>query len=145
MPGPSAGGAAGHSPGFSSRRQPALHRLSRREREIVNILYELGSAGAHEVVERMSDDLSYDTVRVTLSILEKKGYLVHHREGRRYIYTPRTSREKASRSAMQNLLRTFFDNSPSKAILTMLDVSGERLNEEELERISRLIEEERET
>jgi predicted transcriptional regulator len=106
----------------------------------MNILFELKEAGAHEVVERMTDDLSYDTVRVTLSILEKKGYLVHHRDGRRYIFTPRTSRENASRHAVKNLLRTFFDDSPSKAILTMLDVSGDRLSAEEVDQISRMIE-----
>ncbi len=110
----------------------------------MNIVYELGEAGAHEVVERMAEELSYDTVRVTLSILERKGYLEHRREGRRYIFTPRTSREKASRHAVQNLLRVFFDDSPSKAILTMLDVSGDRLDAEELERIGRLIEREKE-
>jgi predicted transcriptional regulator len=93
----------------------------------------------------MVEDLSYDTVRVTLSILEKKGYLSHQREGRRYIFTPRTSREKASRHAVRNLLQTFFDNSPSKAILTMLDVSGDHLSAEEIERISRMIEEERDS
>ena len=125
--------------------QPQLSRLSKREREIINILYHLGEGGVQEVVSRMSEDVSYDTVRVTLSILEKKGYLEHWREGRRYIFKPTMPRETASRHAMSNLLHTFFEGSPSKAILAMLDISSDRLTGEELEEIARLIERERES
>jgi BlaI family penicillinase repressor len=120
--------------------QPTPTRLSRREREIMDIVYRLGEAGVHEVVNEMGEDLSYDTVRVTLYILERKGFLVHHQEARRYIFRPVIDREKASRHAVDNLLRTFFEGSPSKAILTMLDVSSERLTQRELDEIAELIE-----
>jgi predicted transcriptional regulator len=123
--------------------QPSPANLSKREREIMDILYRLGDAGAHEVTEHMAEEVSYDTVRVTLSILEKKGYLTHQQEGRRYIYRPIMNREKASRQAVDNLLKTFFSGSPSRAILAMLDISGDRLTAMELDEIARLIEREK--
>ena len=117
-----------------------LSQLSRREREIMDVVYRLGEADVHDVVEKMGEDLSYDTVRVTLSILEKKGLLKHSREGRRYVYHPTVSREKASQHAARNLVQTFFGGSPSKAILAMIDMSTEELSEKDLEEIAGLIE-----
>ena len=123
---------------------PAFDKLSRRERQIMDIVYRLREAGVSEVVERLDDDPGYDSVRVILGILEKKGHLEHRREGRRYIYSPTVPVEKATRSALRNLLHTFFRGSPTRAILTLLDMSAEKLSREELEEISRWIEEEKE-
>ncbi len=116
-------------------------KLSRREREIMEILYRLGEASAADVVGRMDPDPGYDSVRVTLGILEKKGHVKHRQEGRRYIYTPTVPHETASRSAIRNVLQTFFRGSPSRAILALLGMS--RLSREELDVIAKWIEEER--
>jgi predicted transcriptional regulator len=116
-------------------------KLSRREREIMEILYRLGEASAADVVGRMDPDPGYDSVRVTLGILEKKGHVRHRQEGRRYVYTPTVPHETASRSAIRNVLHTFFRGSPSRAILALLGMS--RLSREELDVIAKWIEEER--
>jgi predicted transcriptional regulator len=109
----------------------------------MEVLYQLGEASVHDVVSRMEDDLSYDTVRVTLSILMKKGVLDRRRDGKRHIYRPVISHDRASRQAVRNLLKTFFNGSPSRAMLAMLDVSSEDLTEEELAEIEELIEREK--
>lgn len=116
-------------------------KLSRREREIMEILYRLGEASAADVVGRMDPDPGYDSVRVTLGILEKKGHVKHRQDGRRYVYTPTVPHETASRSAIRNVLHTFFRGSPSRAILALLGMS--RLSREELDVIAKWIEEER--
>jgi predicted transcriptional regulator len=116
-------------------------KLSRREREIMEILYRLGEASAADVVGRMDPDPGYDSVRVTLGILEKKGHVKHRQDGRRYVYTPKVPHETASRSAIRNVLHTFFRGSPSRAILALLGMS--RLSREELDVIAKWIEEER--
>ncbi len=118
-------------------------QLSRREREIMEILYRLGEASAADVVGRMDPDPGYDSVRVTLGILEKKGHVKHRQDGRRYVYTPKVPHETASRSAIRNVLHTFFRGSPSRAILALLGMS--RLSREELDVIAKWIEEERKT
>jgi predicted transcriptional regulator len=116
-------------------------KLSRREREIMEILYRLGEASAADVVGRMDPDPGYDSVRVTLGILEKKGHVKHRQDGRRYVYTPTVPHETASRSAIRNVLHTFFRGSPSRAILALLGMS--KLSREELDVIAQWIEEER--
>lgn len=116
-------------------------RLSRREREIIEIVYRLGEASVAEVVGRMEHDPGYDSVRVTLGILEKKGHVKHRREGRHYVYSPTVPHEAASRTAIRNVLHTFFRGSPSRAILALLGMS--RLSREELDEIAKRIEEER--
>jgi predicted transcriptional regulator len=117
--------------------------LSRREREIMNIVYQLGEAGAAEVARRMADDPGYDSVRVTLGILERKGHVKHRKDGRRNVYYPTVPRERATKNAVKNLQKTFFRGSPSKAILTMLDMSSARLTQAELDEIAQWIEKER--
>lgn len=117
--------------------------LSRREREILNIVYELGEANVSDVCGRMEDAPGYDTVRITLGILAKKGYLTHRRENRKYIYTPTVTRTRASRSAAKNLMRTFFNDSPKKAIMAMIDMSSSKMTREELDEIALYIEKER--
>jgi predicted transcriptional regulator len=121
-------------------KNPPHAHLSRREREIMDIVYELGEASVADVLRRMADEPSYNSVRVTLGILAKKGHLKHHSDGRRYIYSPTLPREKASQSAVTNLVKTFFDGSPSRAILRMLDMSSGRLTDEELDEIAEMIE-----
>jgi len=117
--------------------------LSRREREIMDVVYQLGEAGVAEVVNRMRDDPGYDSVRVTLGILEKKGHVKHRQDGRRYLYSPTVPHQTATRNALRNLLQTFFRSSPSKAIQALLDMSGDRLSPEDLDEIAQWIEQER--
>jgi predicted transcriptional regulator len=118
--------------------------LSRREREIMNIVYELGEANVSDVCERMEDDARYDSVRITLGILAKKGYVTHRRENRKYIYIPTVPHKRASHSAAKNLLRTFFNDSPKQAIMAMIDMSSSKMTKKELEEIASFIEKERE-
>jgi BlaI family penicillinase repressor len=122
-------------------KRPKQTQLSRREREIMDIVYRLGEASAADVAGRMDPDPGYDSVRVTLGILEKKGHVKHRSEGRRYVYSPTVPHEAASRSAIRNVLHTFFRGSPSRAILALLGMS--RLSREELDVIAKWIEEER--
>lgn len=122
---------------------PHIADLSRREREIMDVMYRLGEAGASEVAAKMRDDPGYDSVRVTLGILEKKGHLKHRQDGRRYVYMPTVPHKKATQSAMRNMLRTFFRGSPSKAVLSLLDMSSKRLSKSELDEIAEWIENER--
>jgi predicted transcriptional regulator len=124
-------------------KKPLLKNLSRREREIMNIIYKLGEAAVSDVVDRIPDEPGYDTIRVTLGILTKKGYLKRYKLDRRYIYVPTVPREKASRSAVTNLLDTFFAGSSSRAVLAMLDESSTRISKQDLDRIAAWIERER--
>ncbi len=121
-----------------------LDRLSRRERQIMELIYASGQATATEVLERLPDPPSYSTVRALLRILETKGHLRHIVDGTRYVFLPTVAPERARRSAMQNLLQTFFEGSPEKAVAALLDVSRSELSEKDLDRISRLIENARE-
>ena len=122
-------------------KKPLHTELSRREREIMDILDRLGEGTVADVVGRMEPDPGYDSVRVTLGILEKKGHVEHKQDGRRYVYYPTVPHEAASRSAMSNVMNTFFRGSPSRAILALLGMR--RLSKEELEVISKWVEEER--
>lgn len=115
-------------------------QFSRREREIMDAIYHLGEAGASDVARHLEDDDGYDSIRVTLGILEKKGFLTHRRDGKRHIYRPTVSREEARRSAMSHLMSTFFHDSPSSAILAFLDMSSENLTSEDLDEIARHME-----
>jgi predicted transcriptional regulator len=122
---------------------PHAADLSRREREMMDILYQLGEAGASEVAAKMRENPGYDSVRVTLGILEKKGHLTHRKDGRRHVYSPTVPHKKATKSALRNLLNTFFRGSPSKAVLSLLDMSSKRLSRDELDEIAEWIEQER--
>ncbi len=120
--------------------KPLHTDLSRRERQIMDIIYRLEEASVADILLHMPDDAVYDSVRVTLRILEKKGYVKHRREKKRYLYTPVTAPETATRSAVRHLLKTFFGGSPSRAILTLLDMSAARLSKEERAEIVQWIE-----
>jgi predicted transcriptional regulator len=123
------------------RRPPLHHEFSRRERQIMDAIHALGEATVQEVVDHVGEIEARDSVRVTLGILEKKGYLRHRRDGNRNVYTPVIPRTVAQRSAMQHLAKTFFGGSTSRAILAFLDQSGHRLTQEELDEIARRIDE----
>jgi predicted transcriptional regulator len=120
----------------------ALH-FSRRERQIMDILYRESRATAGEVLERLPDPPGYSAVRAMLRVLENKGHLTHVLEDGRYVYQPVLPREKARKSALKNLLQTFFDGSPEKAVAALLSDSKSRLTENEVENLTRLIAEAR--
>lgn len=117
------------------------HRLSRREREMMDVVFALGKATAAEVRERLADPPSYSAVRATLRILEEKGCLTHRRDGRRYVFVPTASRASERKRALGRLVKTFFDDSPEQAFAALLDLSAKDLSDEELARIVRLVEE----
>jgi predicted transcriptional regulator len=117
--------------------------LSRRERQIMDIIYRQGQATAAEVMEHLPDPPSYSAVRAMLRLLEEKGCLKHQMDGQRYLYLPTLSRDKAKQSALKQLLNTFFDDSAEEAVAALLDISGSKLSDEELTRISKLIDQAR--
>jgi BlaI family penicillinase repressor len=120
-------------------RQPHLD-LSRRERQIVDILYSHGRATAAEVQAALPDPPSYSAVRAMLRILEEKGHVRHEQDGPRYVYLPTVARDNAKRSALRHMLKTFFDGSTEQAISALLDDSSARLSDRELDRLARMIE-----
>jgi len=122
--------------------QPSPEHLSRRERQIMDILYERGSATAAEVLEGLPDPPSYSAVRAALRILEEKGHVSHQRRGQKYVFSPVISRRQAQKKATQRLLKTFFDGSREKAVAALLG-DGRQLDEDELQRIADLIEQAR--
>ena len=114
--------------------------LSRRERQIMDIVYRRGRATAAEVLAGLPDPPSYSAVRALLRVLEDKGHLRHEQEGAAYVYRPTVSREAASRTAVKHLMQTFFGGSAERAMAALLDVTSSRLSRDELERIGGLIE-----
>lgn len=112
--------------------------LSRREREMMNIIFRNGKATANEVMEDMTEAPSYSAVRATLRVLEQKGHVRHQHDGTRYVYIPTVTREKAGVSALDQLLATFFDGSAANVVATLLE-RKEKLTSDELDRLSMLI------
>ena len=117
-----------------------LPGLSRRERQIMDILYQRGKASANEVRDGMPDAPSYSAVRAMLRVLEEKGHVKHQEEGMKYVYAPVVAAGKAKRSAVKHVLDTFFQGSAEQAVAALLDVSSSRLTREELDRMAALIE-----
>jgi BlaI family transcriptional regulator, penicillinase repressor len=115
-------------------------QFSRRERQIMDILYQRGRATAAEIHAAMPDRPSYSAVRAKLRVLEEKQQVKHEAEGLRYVFVPTTPREKAKRSAVKHLLDTFFEGSVGKAVTALLDVSAAELSPAELDRLSQMIE-----
>jgi len=113
--------------------------LSRRERQIMDILFRRGRATAAEVMEELSGEPSYSTVRTQLRVLEEKGHVRHEEEGLRYVYVPVVARHTARKSALRHLVETFFDGSSEKAVAALLGGEGSRLSEDELNRIAELV------
>lgn len=119
---------------------PSDAHLSRRERQIMDILYARGGASVADVLEKLPDPPSYSAVRAMLRVLEDKGHLKHRQDGPRYVYEPTQSRARARRSAMQRLVQTFFDGSTEQTVAALLDLKGDQLDDSELRRLSDLIE-----
>jgi predicted transcriptional regulator len=113
--------------------------LSRRERQIMDILYQRGRVSASDVREAMADAPSYSAVRAMLRVLEDKGHIRHQEEGLKYVYLPVVPRDRAKKSAVKHLLDTFFNNSPEQIVAALLDVSSTQLTREELDRMSEMI------
>jgi len=119
--------------------KPASGGLSRREQQIMDVIYAAGEATAAAVLGGIADPPSYSAVRALLRILEDKGHLKHRTEKGKYIYSPTHPRGRAGRSALRRMLNTFFDNSAAKAVAALLDVSDTKLSPKELEEIAQLI------
>ena len=115
------------------------HQLSRRERQIMDVLHASRRATAAEVLAGLPDPPSYSAVRALLRILEEKGYAKHLREGARYVYLPRVSRQAASRSALKRIVSTFFQGSVTQAMAALLETSDTELPEAELNKLQKLI------
>lgn len=113
--------------------------LSRRERQIMDVIYALQEATVNQVLERLPSPPSYSAVRALLRVLEQKGHLVHRQDGPRYIYAPTLPREKARRSALKHLLQTFFDDSTEDVVAALLDISEDNLSAEDYGRMMELI------
>ena len=114
--------------------------MSRRERQIMDIVYETKEASALQVLERLPSPPGYSAVRALLRVLEQKGHLAHRQDGPRYIYSPLLPREKARRSALSHLMQTFFDGSTEDVVAALLDISEDSLSEEDYRRLTGLIE-----
>ena len=119
--------------------QASPSHLSRRERQIMDIVYKLGRATVGEVMERLSGNPAYSTVRAQLRVLEEKGHLIHEEHGLRYVYLPKVPREVVRKSALKHLIDTFFEGSAGEAVAALLGKEGFKVSDEELARISELI------
>ncbi|PYS42279.1 MAG: CopY family transcriptional regulator [Acidobacteria bacterium] len=118
---------------------PHLH-LSRRERQIMDVLYRKGSATAAEVLENIPQPPSYSAVRALLRILEQKGHIKHEESEGKYVFMPTVPADKAKRSAMRHVVQTFFGGSAEQAVAALLDASSAKLSDSELDRLQELIE-----
>jgi BlaI family transcriptional regulator, penicillinase repressor len=114
--------------------------LSRRERQIMDLLYEREKASVQEVMDGIADPPSYSAVRAMLRTLEEKGRVTHVEDGRAYIYQPTIRKDAARQGALSHLLKTFFDGSTEKAVAALLDLKGPRLSQAELDRVADLVE-----
>jgi BlaI family transcriptional regulator, penicillinase repressor len=120
--------------------RPVHAALSRRERQIMDILYRRGRASANEVMADLTGDPSYSTVRTQLRVLEAKGHVRHDEEGLRYVYLPALPRHAARRSALRHLVDTFFEGSTEKVVGALLGGETARFSDEELDRIAEMVE-----
>jgi BlaI family transcriptional regulator, penicillinase repressor len=121
----------------------AQNQLSRRERQIMDVVYRLGKATVTDVLERLPDPPSYSAVRALMRILEEKGHLSHEQDGPRYVYLPTVPRDAAQASALSHLVRTFFGGSAEAAVAALLDLPEHGMSEGELSRLSQLIDDAR--
>ena len=118
----------------------ALHTtLSRRERQIMDILFRRGRATAADVMNDLPTEAGYSTIRTQLRVLERKGHVRHAQVGLRFVYMPVIPRSTARKSALRHLIATFFDDSPEKAVAALLGGEAAKLTDEQLERIARMI------
>lgn len=119
-------------------------QLSRRERQVMDILFRMGRATAEDVLDALPDPPSYSAVRALLTTLENKELVSHYKESRRYVYQPAVPEKKAKASATRQLLSTFFDNSAEKLVASLLDPKDQKLSKEEIARIRKLIDDSQE-
>jgi len=120
--------------------KPSPATLTRREREIMDILYRRGRATAAEVLEDMAEPPTYSAVRALLRILEDEGHIKHVQEGPRYVYLPAVARNDARKSALSHVVTTFFDGSVEEVVATLVESSRTKLSKDELDRLAQLIE-----
>jgi predicted transcriptional regulator len=113
--------------------------LTRREREIMDILHRRGRATAHEVLEDLADPPSYSAVRALLRLLEERGHVKHSEEEQRYVYRPVVAAGEARKSALAHVVRTFFSGSVEQAVVALVESSRSKLSREELERLAEVI------
>ena len=116
-----------------------MEKLSRRERQIMDVLYERGRATAAEILAALPDPPGYSAVRALIKVLEDKGHVKHQEDGPRYVFAPSVPRAKARRNAVKHLLQTFFDDSAGEAVASLLGLSAGKLKAEELDKIEELI------
>lgn len=117
----------------------ARHQLSRRERQIMDVIYRFGRATVAEVMAHLPDPPGYSAVRALLRVLEDKGQLRHEQEGPRYVFVPTVPRDQVRQSALRQLVHTFFDDSAEQTVAALLDLSSTKLSGAELDRLGRLI------
>ena len=118
---------------------PETHLLTRRERQIMDIIFARGEATAAEVNSALPDQPSYSTVRTLLRILEEKGHLKHREDGQRFVYVPTRTRAAESKSALKRVVKTFFEGSLADAVAALVDTADGKLPAEELKRIEAII------
>ena len=126
-----------------SARQRGPAALSRRERQILDVLYRLGQATAADIHAALPDAPTYTTVRGLLRVMTDKGYVRHTRDGRRYVYEPSTPRRAAGTSSIAHVVRTFFGNSPADAMAALLGSERNRISDAELARLAAIVAEAR--
>jgi predicted transcriptional regulator len=124
--------------------QPQDHHLSRRERQIMDVLHARQQATAAEVLSALPNPPGYSAVRALLRILERKGHVRHRQDGARYVYLPRVSRESASRSALKRVISTFFEGSATQAMAALLEHADTELSESDLNKLQQIINQARE-
>ena len=117
----------------------SINNLSRREQQIMDVIYSRGQATATEVLENLSDPPSYSAIRALLRILEEKGHLRHEQIGQKYVFLPIVEREQVKHSALRRVLQTFFGGSAEETVAALLDISQEQISDEELKRMEELI------
>jgi predicted transcriptional regulator len=121
-------------------RKDGHRNLSRRERQIMDILYQKGRASAGEIHEALPDAPTYSAVRAKLRVLEEKGHIRHEEESLRYVYLPVVARDSARRSALRHMVATFFGGSVEETVAALLDLSAANLSPQDLDRISDMVE-----
>ena len=126
--------------GSTTMRKSQLY-LARRERQILDTLYRVGEADVTGVLENMPDPPSYSCVRSLLRILERKGHVRHKKQGARYVYLPAQSRDKARKTALEHIVKTFFDGSMEHAVAALLDISGVDVKTDGLDRVAQMVQE----
>jgi len=113
--------------------------FSRRERQIMDVIYRKGHATASEVMDEILDPPGYSTVRTLLGVLEKKGHLTHERRGYHYVYTPTLAVDKVSTSMLEHVMHTFFEGSAERVVSALLDISESDLTNSEYDKILEIV------